>query len=390
AHNPDNTSAETNGTIVTISESPIKPGLIWIGTDDGNVQITKDDGVTWENLTDRLPAILPKELWVSRVEASHFDEATAYISVEGHRSDEFRPYVFKTTDYGRTWADISANIPEDEPIYVIKEDLRNPNLLFAGTEFAAYASLDGGGSWHNINSNMPPVAVHDLLIHPRDNDLIAGTHGRGIWIMDDITPLQQLTEETMEKDAAALENRRVTRWLSLRKNISYSEDMGHQLFKGRNPAVAGYINLYLKDVPADTVRVYISDLQKEVTRYIPYKGKAGLNRIRWNFQGDPSDLNKKFFELLQSYFAEEDDKEKENILENAVSDLEPYFESDRDKTNIEQYLDYIRQGFITQAPRSPQRPFAGPDNYFVRIVVDGKEYTSTLEIRRDPLLDESR
>ncbi len=388
---PDNTGAETNGTIVTISESPLKPGLIWIGTDDGNVQITMDDGVNWENLTDNLPAVLPRELWVSRVEASHFEEGTAYISVDGHRSDEFRPYVFKTTDYGKTWTDISSNLPEDEPVYVIKEDLKNPKLLFLGTEFSAYASLDGGDSWTKINNNMPPVAVHDLVIHPRDNDLIAGTHGRGIWIMDNITPLQQLTEENLEKDVAVLENRVVTRWANLRKNISYSEDMGHQIFKGQNPQSIANIDIYLKESPSDTIRIYITDLSKEITRYIPFhRGKPGLNRVRWNFQGDPTELNKQVFQVLKNYFEEEDEDKKKDILENAIADLEPYFESDQDRRQTEQYFEYVKLGYITRAPRGPQRPFAGPDNYFIRVVVDGQEYTTTLEIRSDPLFEESR
>ncbi|GAG05671.1 unnamed protein product, partial [marine sediment metagenome] len=200
----DTTGAENYGTIITISESPLTPGLIWIGTDDGNVQITRDSGANWENIRLNVPGV-PEDLWVSRVEASRFKKGTAYLTFDGHRSDKFKPWVFKTTDYGKTWTSISNNIPDGHSVYVIKEDLKNPDLLFVGTEFAVFYSINGGRTWTKLNNNMPTVAVHDLVIHPRDNDLIAGTHGRGIWILDDITPLQQATKKVLEADAHLFE-----------------------------------------------------------------------------------------------------------------------------------------------------------------------------------------
>ena len=148
-----------------------------------------------------------KDLYVSRVEPSHHARGTGYVSVDGHEAANFKPYIFKTTDYGKTWTNISGNLPEMGPVYVVKEDLKNPNLLFAGTEFAVFYSLDGGKKWGKLNNNMPTVAVHDLMIHPRDNDLIAATHGRGLWIMDDITPLQQLSEKVTTAEAHLFENR---------------------------------------------------------------------------------------------------------------------------------------------------------------------------------------
>ena len=159
------------------------------------MQITRNDGATWEEVGKNLPGLPSKDLYVSRVEPSHHARGTGYVSIDGHEAANFKPFVFKTTDYGKTWTNISGNLPEMGPVYVVKEDLKNPNLLFAGTEFAVFYSADGGKKWAKLNNNMPTVAVHDLMIHPRDNDLIAATHGRGIWIMDDITPLQQLSEK---------------------------------------------------------------------------------------------------------------------------------------------------------------------------------------------------
>ncbi|MFC1555439.1 hypothetical protein ACFL7D_12460, partial [candidate division KSB1 bacterium] len=192
--------AEFHGTIITISESPVKAGLIWVGTDDGNVQVTQNGGEDWTNARNNIRGV-PEDLWVSRVEASHFEEGTCYVTFDGHRSANFQPWVFKTTNYGRTWTNITSNIPDGQSCYVIKEDLKNPNLLFVGTEFAVFYTVNGGGSWVKLNNNMPTVAFHDLVIHPRDNDLVAGTHGRGLWVLDDITPLQQLTPEVLNSDA---------------------------------------------------------------------------------------------------------------------------------------------------------------------------------------------
>ena len=179
---------------------------------------------------------VPEDLWVSRVEASHFEEGTAYLSFDGHRSDNFQPWVFKTIDYGQTWTNISNNIPDGHSVYVIKEDLKNPNLLFVGTEFAVFYSINGGRSWIKLNNNLPTVAIHDLVIHPRDGDLIAGTHGRGIWILDDITPLQQATDEVLAAEARLFESRHAIRWLSIERGSARYR--GHFFFQGQNPRIS--------------------------------------------------------------------------------------------------------------------------------------------------------
>ena len=170
---------------------------IWVGTNDGNVQVSRDGGDTWKNVVDKVPGV-PKETHVSRVEPSHFDAGTAYVTFDGHRTDDHKPYVFMTTDFGETWTSIAGNLP-DGNVNVIREDPKNRNLLFLGTEYAFYVSLDGGKEWKRFMNGLPTVRIDDILVHPRDNDLIVGTHGRSIWIIDDITALQQMTRRDAER-----------------------------------------------------------------------------------------------------------------------------------------------------------------------------------------------
>ncbi|MBI3405446.1 MAG: hypothetical protein HY046_08315, partial [Acidobacteria bacterium] len=175
----DVSGAETHCTIVSISESPIAPGVVWVGTDDGLVHVTRNGGVSWTNVRGNFVG-MPPEIWVSGVEASHFAEGTAYVTFDGHRSDRRDTWIFKTTDFGKTWTNLSDGLPKDQALYVVREDSKNRNLLFAGGEFAIFGSLDAGKTWMKLTNNFPTVATHDLAIHPRDGDLIAATHGRAL------------------------------------------------------------------------------------------------------------------------------------------------------------------------------------------------------------------
>ena len=291
------------------------PGLIWVGTDDGNVQLTQDDGVTWTNVRPNIPGV-PKTIWVSRVEASHFDKGVCYVTFDGHRSDDFRPYVFKTKDFGRTWENITNNIPDGHCVYVIREDLKNKDLLFVGTEFGVFVSVNGGESWNELMDGMPTVAVHDLLIHPRAGDLIAGTHGRGVYILDDITPLQQFTKEISEKEAHLFENPVATKWLG----ISRGATRGHKLFIGRNPLSMSQvgpsnspspiqntasINYYLKSKPQEDALIEISNLDRSKTRTILLDDTPGIGRYRWDMRFEPNEQQKKsFVKRLENIFVE--------------------------------------------------------------------------------------
>src|SRR5437764_11464716 len=192
-------------TIYSIIESPKDKNLIWVGTDDGNLQLTRDGGRTWTNVVGNVPG-LGKNSWVNWVQASNFDAATAYAAFDRHTFGDMAPYVFRTTDYGKTWTPlVSAQDAKGIRGYahVIKEDLEKPDLLFLGTEFGLWVSIDGGKNWAQFKGNhFPAVAVRDLAIQPRESDLVLATHGRGIWIIDDIVPLRNLTGDVISKDVA--------------------------------------------------------------------------------------------------------------------------------------------------------------------------------------------
>lgn len=193
----DATGAETYGTITTLSESPVRPGILWAGTDDGNVWLTRNDGAAWENLTGRFPGV-PRSTYVSRVDASSFDSGTVYVTFDGHRGDDFRPYAFISTDFGRTFRPIVSGIPANEYVHVITDNPRRRGLLFLGTEKTAYVSVDNGESWRPFNNALPPAPVHDLVVHPRDRVVVAGTHGRSIWTAE-IGALEQAVDSVMHK-----------------------------------------------------------------------------------------------------------------------------------------------------------------------------------------------
>ncbi len=285
---PDNTSAEYHSAIITISESPITAGLIWVGTDDGKVWITRNGGTDWEdvtgNVTDQSPAC-----WVSRVEASRAEPGTAYLAVDRHRSNDPSPFVFKTTDFGRSWRNIPGNLPPLKYVHVVREDPRNPNLVYVGTEMGVYASFSGGDKWVSLRLNLPPVAVRDILIHPRDNDLIIGTHGRSIWILDDLAVMQQLGPAT-DQEAFLFEPRLATRWVIWNRNhAGYPGQrwLGDQTFYGENPPFGAIINYYLKgetkpEESRVTLKILDSDL-KEV-RILDGPARAGVNRITWDLR----------------------------------------------------------------------------------------------------------
>jgi len=252
--------------------------VIWVGTNDGNVQLSRDGGVTWKNVVDKVPGV-PKETHVSRVEPSHFDAGTAYVTFDGHRTDDHKAYVFITKDFGETWTSISANLPAAN-VNVIREDPKNPDLLYLGNEYGFYISLNGGKEWKRFMNGLPTVRVDDILVHPRDNDLIVGTHGRSIWIIDDITALQQLTSETQATDATLFDIRPATAWVNDVQKAVLVE--GAKAFRAQNPARGSAISYWLKAAPAGDVKIAITDVTGREIRSIDGTKNAGLNRVQWN------------------------------------------------------------------------------------------------------------
>ncbi len=260
-------------TITTIDESPIVAGLLYAGTDDGNLQMTRDGGETWVDVTDRLPG--HDGYWISRIEASNHDPAVAYVTATGYRRDDFRPFVWKTTDYGATWSSIAANLP-DEPVNVIREDHKNPNLLFVGTEPGLYVSIDGGRVWHDLQNNLPTNAVYDLQIHPRDNELIVGTHGRSMYIAD-ITGLQGLTPEAMAAGAALMDVQPEILWVTGQRPTGAAIN-----FNGQSRPIGATIHYYLASA-ANAATVQIYDGARMIAE-VDGPARAGVNTVRWNLQ----------------------------------------------------------------------------------------------------------
>ena len=275
----DGAAAYSN--IVTISESPVMPGVVWAGTNDGNVQVSRDGGLTWKNVADKAPGV-PKETHVSRVEASPFEAGEAYVTFDGHRTDDHKPYVFHVQGYGDTWHSIASNLPEGN-VNVITADNRNKNLLFLGTEYAIYVSMDAGKSWKPLMQGMPTVRIDDLIIHPRDRDLIVGTHGRSIWILDDISPLEGMDEMPADADAVLFDVRPSTSWINdIQKQITVG---GQKNFRGQNPDPGTSINYWLKG-NANTVRVEITDITGRAVRSFDAPKTSGLNRVRWDLRAN--------------------------------------------------------------------------------------------------------
>jgi photosystem II stability/assembly factor-like uncharacterized protein len=278
----DNSSAEMHTSIYTISESPKNANVIWAGTDDGNVQLTRDGGKTWTNVTANVPG-LPKNAWVSYIDAGHFDEGTAYASFDLHTFGDMRPYAYRTADYGKTWTPVVAqNGNVRGYAHVIRQDLVNPNLVFLGTELGLWISLDGGNQWAQYKgADLPNVAVRDLVIHPRDNDLVIATHGRGIWIVDDITPLRALTPENLARESFFIDSKPAVQrirafggWVN-----------GDAAFEGPNPPNDAVITYYQKKrhIFGD-LKLEVLDAEGKVVGTIPSGKRRGLSRVTWSMR----------------------------------------------------------------------------------------------------------
>jgi hypothetical protein len=282
-----NDGVVSHGTITTISESPVMPGIVWVGTDDGNVQVSRDGGMTFTEVGRSLPGLTGSyNHWISRVEGSHFDQGTAYVSVDDHRSDDLKPYVFVTRDFGKTFESVTGNLPKSGNVQVVREDPKNKDLLYVGTEFGLFVSLDGGKTWQKFMNNYPTVRTDDILVHPRDNDLIVATHGRSVWIADDLTPLQQLTAAVRESDATLFDIRPAVAWLN---DQQHTQQVGGQKnFIGENAPRGAAINYYLKSAAAGDVKISIADVNGRVIRTLDGPKTAGINRVLWNLAPTPA------------------------------------------------------------------------------------------------------
>jgi len=281
---PDRTAtvgsdAETYGTIVSLAESPLKQGQLWTGSDDGLVHVTEDEGKTWKDVT---PAAVNRR-YVSDIEASAHDPRTAYVAVDGHRSDSFEPLILVTRDLGATWTEIQSDLPDGGPVKTVIEDPGSADVLYCGTEFGLYVSLDRGASWVRLNGEtLPPVRVDDLAFQPREKDLVVGTHGRSIYVLDDASMFSQLTAEVRSKPFALLKSRAA----HPRLYFGAYYGVGDGIFKAKNPAMGAYINYWLAKATGDGVKITITDPAGLVIRELKGPGMPGLNRVVWDLQAD--------------------------------------------------------------------------------------------------------
>jgi len=277
----DDTGAENHCTIFTISESPKNKDIIWVGTDDGNVQLTKDGGNTWENLVDNIQG-LPEHTWCSSIEASHHSEAVAYATFDGHRSGDMTPYIYKTEDYGKTWKSLVTDNIKGY-CHIVREDLKDSSLLFTGTEFGLYISFDKGKNWIRLKT-LPKVAVRDIFIHPREHDLVMATHGLGFQIIDDITPLRKISDEILNSDVAILPSRDAV----MRTPSRVQEYEGDEDFYGENPPGGAFVNYYLKrrHIFGD-FKLSVYDKDGKIIQELPASKSKGINRAGWSMRYKP-------------------------------------------------------------------------------------------------------
>jgi photosystem II stability/assembly factor-like uncharacterized protein len=272
----DNSTAENHTTIYAISESPLDGDVIWVGTDDGNLQLTRDGGKSWTNLIANVPD-LPAHTWVSSLEAGPHDAATAFVTFDGHRTGDMTTYVYSTADFGQTWTPLASE-STDGYAHVIRQDLVNHELLFLGTEMGLYLSLDGGEQWARFKENLPRVAVRNLEIHPREGDLIVATHGRGIYIIDDLSPIRGLTREIVESDAAILPSRPAVMVISS-PEMAFN---GDGEFTGRNPSGVATIHYYLKKRHLfGDLKIEVYDGEGKLISTLPGGKRVGINRVEW-------------------------------------------------------------------------------------------------------------
>ena len=342
---PDNIGVEYSGVVFAINESRLRRGVIWAGTNDGKLHLTRDGGTTWTDLTANLPNA---PFWgtISNIEASRYDEGTAYLSIDAHQSNNRDPFIYKTTDFGRTWALVVNGIPKSplSYVHVVREDPVRRGLLYAGTENGMYVSFNDGASWQPLQNNLPHAPVYWIEVQEHFNDLVIATYGRGFWILDDITPLRTLAADVAAKESHLFTPRAAYRFLPVESPFYDFDDP----VIGTNPTYGASMHYWLKADAKDSVRVTISDAQGKVVRTLASMGKAGVNRIHWDLRNEPTGQAK-------------------------LRAVNPYHPETR----------YAAAG--AAAPGVGRFSWlVPPGTYTVKLNAGGREETQTLVLRKDP------
>ncbi len=277
--------AEQHCTIVSLTESPVKAGVLWAGTDDGRLWVSGDAGGQWTELTANVRGV-PKGTYVSRIEASHHDAHTAYVAFDGHRTDDDRPYLFVTRDRGRSWTPIGAGLPADAPVKVVRAGRKNPDLLFAGTEHALWMSLDAGRRWMKM-PGLPTVPVDDLLIHPRDLDLIVGTHGRSLYVLDGIQVFEEWKSTTLTDSVSFFTPKPAWTWVAR----ALGHKWGQSQFAAKNPPFGAWFDYFVPQEFEDGVTFKVEDANGRLVRRLTgASGRPGFHRVVWDLRaGEPAE-----------------------------------------------------------------------------------------------------
>jgi hypothetical protein len=337
---------EYGDVVYAIAESRTQKGLIWAGTNDGLVQVTRDGGKNWSNVTANLPGI-PTLGSVRHIEPSRYDAGTAYLIVDAHQENNRDPWVYRTNDFGKTWKLIVDGLPRSPVSYahIIREDPVRRGLLYLGTESALHVSFDDGEHWQPMQANLPPAPVYGLVIQEHFNDLVVATYGRGFWIMDDLGPLQKLTPEVTAEAVHLFPMRASYRFRDINGNVTMSDDPT----AGANPVYGADINYFLKSVPAATPTIAILDAEGKTVRTMQGTQQRGLNRVYWDLRNDATKTPR--------------------MRTKPMNDVE--FTMDPDGTRA-------APGFGTLAVLMP------PGRYTVKLTVDGRAFTTPLDVRKDP------
>ena len=337
----DITSVEYYDTIFALTESPVKQGTLWAGTDDGLVHVSSDDGGHWANVSPKMPEWSTVDL----IEASPFDANTAYVAVDRHKLDDFKPYIFKTTDLGKTWSSITSGLPAAAYVHAVREDPKRKGMLYAGTELGVFMSLDAGAHWQPLQLNLPPSPIHDLVV--KDDDLVVATHGRAFWVLDDLTPLRQLTNQSAESDTILYQPQTGLR-------LHYPEEFDRRQPVGENPPSGAIIDYYLKSAPKDEVTLDIFDHEGKMVRHLSSKEKKeGEQPPEW-----PDRI-----ERAKTIPAEEG-------MNRFAWDL--------------RYNDPIQIPGAFYSGPGPRGPLALPGDYQLKLTVGGKSQTAPLHLVIDP------
>ena len=346
----DNTGVEFYGTIFAVAESPRESGLIWAGSDDGLVHVTRDGGKSWTDVTKNVPGF-PEWGTVSLIESSPFDAAAAYLVVDAHRLDDDRPYLWKTSDYGRSWKRLTAGLPQDVYLHAVREDPKRRGLLYLGTERGMMLSPDDGATWQPLRLGLPTVAVHDLVV--KDNDLVLATMGRSLWIFDDLTPIREMSARVRDEDAHLFTPEPAVRWRVVNE---WHGEGGAEPGAAQNPPLGALVYYYLKQKPKGEIRLEILDSQGGVIRTLRSTAEAA------EYPPDDADEPKKPPKPALG---------TDPGVQRAVWDLA--YEGARK----------IKGAKIDEGS-ADKGPLAVPGTYTARLVVDGKTYMAPIVVRPDP------